>query len=145
MHNKRFLVKKRVSHNIIRVITQEAKMNTIIKMLIKNAIQNNILVHTSVPMGEKYSIKNQQGIEILSVINGWATNYYSISVNNQNVLSVKWDESAGKPLTNDQKDMVDIINACKEKIDLQETAHSMNHNEMEIANFLQKSLCNLHH
>lgn len=113
-------------------------------MLIKNVIQNNMLIHYSVPAGDKYSIKNN-GVEILSVINGWANNYYCISVNNKNVLSVKWDETNSKPLTTEQKDMIDIINVCKEKIDLQETAHSMNHNEMETANFLQKSLCELHH
>ena len=116
-------------------------MNKIIKMLIKETIHNNRLVRTSVPMGDKYTIFDKSGKEILSVINGWATNNYNIFVNNKNVLSVIWDQSNSKPLTKEQKDMVDIINACKEKNDLQETAQTMNGPELELANFLQQSLC----
>ncbi|MBR5355214.1 MAG: hypothetical protein IK122_03755 [Alphaproteobacteria bacterium] len=120
-------------------------MNRIIKMLIKETIHNNRLVQTAVPVGEKYTIFDKIGHEILSVINGWATNNYYVSVNNKNVLSVRWDQSNSKPLTPEQKDMVDIINACKEKIDLQETAQTMNASELELANFLQQSLCNVKH
>ena len=52
--------------------------------------------------------------------------------------------SLSKPLDKDQKDMLDIINACKEKIDLQETAKTMDNSELETANFLQQSLCSTH-
>ena len=41
--------------------------------------------------------------------------------------------------------MLDIINAAKEKLDLQETAQTMNGHELELANFLQKSLCHIKH
>lgn len=116
-------------------------MNKIIKILIKETIHNNRLVQTSVPMGEKYTIFDKSGHEILSVINGWASGTYNVYVDKKSVLSVRWDESKSKPLTNDQKTMVDIINACKEKIDLQETAQTMKPNELELAKFLQKSLC----
>ena len=118
-------------------------MNKIIKMLITETIHNNRLIRTSVPMGDKYTIIDKSRNEILSVINGWATNDYSVSVNHKTVLSVRWDQTNSKPLTPDQKDMVDIINACKEKIDLQETAQTMNARELEMANFLQQSLCNV--
>lgn len=118
-------------------------MNKIIKMLIKETIHNNRLVRAAVPAGEKYTVFDKSGHEILSVINGWATNSYHVSVNNKNILSVRWDQTDSKPLTSDQKDMVDVINACKEKIDLQETAQTMNGNELELANFLQQSLCNV--
>jgi len=120
-------------------------MNKIIKMLIKETIHNNRLVRTAVPAGEKYTIFDKAGHEILSVINGWATNNYYASVNNKNVLSVRWDQSNSRPLTPEQKDMVDIINACKEKIDLQETVQTMSGNELEMAKFLQQSLCNMKH
>ena len=120
-------------------------MNKIIKMLIKETIHNNRLVHEATSIGDKYIIIDKTGNEILSVINGWATNNYSIFVNKKNILSVRWDQSNSKPLTSDQKDMVDIINACKEKIDLQETAQTMNSRELELAQFLQKSLCNIKH
>lgn len=120
-------------------------MNKIIKMLIKETIHNNRLVRSSVPVGEKYTVFDKQGHEILYIINGWATNNYSVSVNNKNILSVRWDQSNSKPLTSEQKDMVDIINACKEKIDLQETAQTMNGHELELANFLQQSLCSVKH
>nr|MBQ0091224.1 hypothetical protein [Candidatus Enterousia merdequi] len=120
-------------------------MNKIIKILIKEIIHNNIVTPTQTNSGEKYSVFTKNGKEILSVINGWAINYYSIFVNGKNVLSVRWDASNSKPLTKDQKDVIDIINAAKEKIDLQETAQTMNANELEIANFLQSSLCNLRH
>jgi len=120
-------------------------MNKIIKMLIKETIHNNRLVHEATNTGDKYIIIDKNGNEILSVINGWATNNYYISVNKKNILSVRWDETNSKPLTNDQKDMIDIINACKEKIDLQETAQTMNNHELELAKFLQQSLCNIKH
>ena len=120
-------------------------MNKIIKMLIKETIHNNRLVRNAVPAGEKYIILDKNGHEILSVINGWATNNYYVSVDKKNVLSVRWDQSDSKTLTSDQKDMVDIINACKEKIDLQETAQTMNGHELELANFLQQSLCSVKH
>ena len=120
-------------------------MNKIIKMLVKETIHNNRLVRSAVPVGEKYTILDKQGHEILTVINGWATNSYYVSVNNKNILSVRWDQSNSKPLTSDQKDMVDIINACKEKIDLQETAQTMNGHELELAKFLQQSLCDIKH
>lgn len=120
-------------------------MNKIIKMLIKETIHNNRLVRTSVPVGEKYTVLDKTGHEILSVINGWATNNYYVSANNKNILSVRWNQSDSKPLTSDQKDMVDIINACKEKIDLQETAQTMSGHELELAKFLQQSLCNTNH
>ena len=120
-------------------------MNRVIKMLIKETIHNNILRHEKMNTGDKYRIFDQDGREILSIINGWATNYYSIYVNGKNILSVRWDETNSRPLTNDQKDMLDIINAAKEKIDLQETAQTMNVNELNIANFLQKSLCTVKH
>ena len=116
-------------------------MNKIIKMLIQENIHNNIMVHTKTNTGDKYIIFDNRGNEILSVDNGWATNHYNVIVNNKNILSVKWDESNSKPLTDEQKDMIDILNACKEKIDLQETAQTMNPKELELANFLQKSLC----
>ena len=118
-------------------------MNKIIKMLITETIHNNRLIRTSVPMGDKYTIIDKSRNEIMSVINGWATNDYSVSVNHKTVLSVRWDQTNSKPLTPDQKDMVDIINACKEKIDRQETAQTMNARELEMANFLQQSLCNV--
>lgn len=120
-------------------------MNKIIKMLIKETIHNNRLVATSVPVGEKYAVFDRTGHEIMSIINGWATNTYNVFVDNKNVLSVIWDQTNSKPLTPEQKDMVDIINAAKEKIDLQETAQTMNGHELELANFLQQSLCNIKH
>ena len=116
-------------------------MNKIIKMLIKESIHNNMIVPTRTNIGDKYFLYDNQGQEILSIINGWATNYYCINVNKKTILSVRWDESKSKPLTSDQKDMLDIINAAKEKIDLQETAQTMTSSELELANFLQKSLC----
>ena len=64
-----------------------------------------------------------------------------IFVNRKPVLSVRWDETNSRPLDSEQKDMLDIINVCKEKIDLQETVQTMSQNELETANFLQKSLC----
>ena len=120
-------------------------MNKIIKMIIKETIHNNRLVHEANNMGDKYIIIDKFGNEILSVINGWTSNYYSIYVDKKNILSVRWDQTNSKPLTKDQKDMVDIINACKEKIDLQETAQTMNGHELELANFLQQALCNVKH
>ncbi len=116
-------------------------MNRIIKMLIKEAIHNNVLIHTKINTGDRYTIFDRSGDEILSVDNGWATNNYDISVNQRNMLSVKWDETKSKPLSKDQKDMLDIINACKEKIDLQETAQTMTPQELQVANFLQHALC----
>ncbi|MBR5904034.1 MAG: hypothetical protein IKZ49_00695 [Alphaproteobacteria bacterium] len=120
-------------------------MNKIIKLLIKENIHNNLLNITKTNIGDKYTIFNHKKQEILSVLNGWATNIYSISINGKNILSVKWDETNSRPLTPEQKDMIDIINTCKEKIDLQETAQTMNGQELEIANFLQNSLCNFKH
>ena len=120
-------------------------MNKIIKMLVKETIHNNRVNHQALNIGDKYTVFDKSGRQILYVINGWATNNYSIFVNNRNILAVHWDQSNSKPLTPEQKDMVDIINACKEKIDLQETAQTMNGNELELANFLQQSLCNLKH
>ena len=84
---------------------------------------------------------DKNGREILSVINSWATNHYDIKVNKKTILSVRWDETNSRPLDKNQKDMIDIINTCKEKIDFQETAQTMNSYELETANFLQKSLC----
>jgi len=114
-------------------------------MLIKETIHNNRINHKALNIGDKYTIFDKNGYEILIVINGWSTNNYSVFVNNKNVLSVHWDQSNSKPLTPDQKDMVDIINACKEKIDLQETAQTMTITELEMAKFLQKSLCDIRH
>ena len=116
-------------------------MNKVLKMLIKETIHNNILHHDRTNTGDKYTVFDSHGKEILSVDNGWAKNYYSISINKKNILAVRWDETNGKPLTKDQKDMIDIINVCKEKIDLQETAQTMTGHELEMANFLQHSLC----
>ncbi len=118
-------------------------MNKILKMLIKESIHNNLLTHIKNNTGDKYIIFNRDGREILSVNNGWAINHYSIYVNGKNLLSVKWDETNSHPLDNNQKDMLDIINVCKEKIDFQETIQTMNSNELETANFLQKSLCSV--
>lgn len=116
-------------------------MNKVIKMLIKEAIHNNLIIHEKIAMGDKYIVIGKNKKQILTIINGWANNFYSINVDGKNVLSVKWDESNSKPLTNDQKDMIDILNVAKEKIDLQETAQTMNTNELEMARFLQQSLC----
>ena len=120
-------------------------MNKVIKMLIQEIIHNNILIHTKMNTGDKYTVFGKNGREVLSVINGWATNHYSVFVNNKNVLSVKWDEGNEKPLTHEQKDMLDILNTVREKIDLQETAQTMNKSELELANFLQQSLCSVKH
>lgn len=126
-------------------MTNGGKMNKVIKMLIKEVIHNNVMVLTVMSIGDKYSVFDNSGREVLSIFNGWATNYYSISVNGKNILSVKWDETNSRPLTDDQKDMLDILNAAREKIDLQETAQTMNESELEIANFLQHALCTFKH
>lgn len=118
-------------------------MNKIIKMLIKESIHNNILTRIHNNTGDRYIIFDTNGREILSVDNGWAINRYSVYVNGKNLLSVKWDETNSRPLDKSQKDMLDIINACKEKIDFQETAQTMNTHELETAAFLQKSLCSV--
>lgn len=120
-------------------------MNKVIKMLIKETIHNNIIVPTKMNTGDKYSVFNKSRQEILSVINGWATNHYSVNVNGKTILSVKWNEEDDKPLSAEQKDMLDIINAAREKLDLQETAQTMNKSELDIANFLQQSLCSIKH
>ena len=120
-------------------------MNKVIKMLIKEIIHNNILIHTKISMGDKYTVFDKNGHEVLSIINGWATNQYSIYVDYKNILSVKWNETNERPLTPEQKDMLDILNVAKEKIDLQETAQMMNKSELEMANFLQQSLCAIKH
>ena len=120
-------------------------MNKVIKILIKEIIHNNIIISSKMNTGDKYSVFDKYGHEILSVINGWANNYYSISVNRKTLLSVKWDETNEKPLNGEQKDMLDIINAAKEKLDLQEMAQTMNRSELETANFLQQSLCSIKH
>lgn len=120
-------------------------MNRVIKILIKEIIHNNMLKQIQLNTGDKYTVFDRNGNEIISVINGWANNNYSVSVNNKTILSVRWDETNDKPLTSDQKDMLDLINAAREKIDLQETAQTMNKNELEIANFLQQSLCKIKH
>ena len=121
--------------------TKGQKMNKILKMLVKETIHNNIISVAKTNRGDEYKIFGKNGREILYVINGWAINQYSLFVNGKNILSVKWDETNNKPLTSEQKDMIDMINACKEKIDLQETAQTMSSQELEIANFLQQSLC----
>ncbi len=118
-------------------------MNKVIKMLIKEIIHNNLLAHIKTASGDRYVIFAPNGTEILSIDNGWAKNNYSISVNNKIILSVRWDESNSRPLNHDQKDMLDIINTSKEKMDLQETAQTMNGSELETANFLQKFLCDI--
>ena len=120
-------------------------MNKVIKMLIKEIIHNNILIHNKISTGDKYTVFDKNGHEVLSIINGWATNQYSIYVDYKNILSVKWNETNERPLTHEQKDMLDILNAAKEKIDLQETAQMMNKSELELANFLQQSLCAIKH
>lgn len=120
-------------------------MNKVIKMLIKETIHNNIIITTKMNTGDKYSIFDKSGHEILSVVNGWATNHYSVMVNGKTILSVKWNENNDRPLSPEQKDMLDIINAAKEKLDLQETAQTMNKSELEMANFLQQSLCSIKH
>ena len=120
-------------------------MNKVIKMLIKETIHNNIIIPTKMNTGDKYSVFDKSGREILSILNGWATNHYSVQVNGKTVLSVKWNEENAKPLTADQKDMLDIINAAREKLDLQETAQTMSKPELDIANFLQQSLCSIKH
>ena len=120
-------------------------MNKVLKMLIIETIHNNVIVHDKIIMGDKYIVFNRNKQEILSVINSWANNFYSVFVNGKPVLSVKWDETNSRPLTPDQKDMLDILNVAREKIDLQETAQTMNKNELEIANFLQQSLCSTKH
>lgn len=116
-------------------------MNKVLKMLIKEIIHNNILHHEKTNTGDKYTIFDNSSKEILSIDDGWARNHYSVSINKKPALAVRWDETNGKPLTKDQKDMIDIINVCKEKIDLQETAQTMTGKELEMANFLQRSLC----
>lgn len=118
-------------------------MNKVIKMLIKETIHNNIVVPNKMNTGDKYSVFDKSGREILTITNGWANNHYSVSVNNKTLLSMKWDENNERPLSNEQKDMLDIINAAKEKLDLQETAQTMNKSELEMANFLQQSLCDI--
>ena len=120
-------------------------MNKVIKMLIKETIHNNIIIPTKMNTGDKYTIFDKSGHEILSIINGWATNHYSVSVNNKTILSVKWNEENEKPLSPEQKDMLDIINTVKEKLDLQEIAQTMTKPELEMANFLQQSLCAVKH
>ena len=117
-------------------------MNKVLKMLIKETIHNNIIHHNHTNTGDIYTIYGKNGTEILSVVNGWATNHYSVSINKRIILSVKWDETNSHPLSPEQKDTLDIINACKEKVDLQETAQTMNTHEFEMAKFLQNSLCN---
>ena len=118
-------------------------MNKVIKMLIKEIIHNNILAHIKTNSGDRYVILSPNGNEILSIDNGWAKNNYSISVNKRVILSVRWDETNSRPLNGEQKDMLDIINVSKEKMDLQETAQTMNASELETANFLQKYLCDI--
>ena len=120
-------------------------MNKVIKMLIKEIIHNNIIITKKISTGDIYTVFDKMGNEVLSVVNGWATNHYSIAVNKKNILSVKWDEINERPLTPEQKDMLDILNAIREKIDLQETAQTMNKSELEMANFLQQSLCSVKH
>ena len=121
--------------------TEGFDMNKVLKMLIKETIHNNRLYHERNNTGDKYTVFSNHGLEILSVKDGWATNHYSISIDQKPVLAVKWDQTNSKPLTKDQKDMIDIINVCKEKIDFQETAQAMTGRELEMANFLQRSLC----
>ena len=118
-------------------------MNKVLKILIKETIHKNKMIIRKTPTGDQYIFFDKKGGEILSVLNGWATNNYNIVVNGKTILSVKWDESKSKPLSPEQKDMLDIINVCKEKQDLQETAQTMNGHELEIANFLQRSLCTI--
>lgn len=118
-------------------------MNKIIKMLITETIHNNRIIRTANAAGDRYIIVDKSGRQIMTVVNGWAINNYYISANNKNILSVQWDASDGKPLTSQQKDMIDIINACKEKIDFQETAQTMNSHELELAKFLQQHLCHI--
>lgn len=120
-------------------------MNKVLKMLIIETIHNNIIINNKITTGDKYTVFGKNKQEILSVINSWANNFYSVFVNGKPVLSVKWDETNSRPLTPDQKDMLDILNVAREKIDLQETAQTMNKNELEIANFLQQSLCSTKH
>ena len=143
MNNNRFLVKTAPKKHIIKSQSTRGNdnMNKILKMLIKEAIHNNVLIHTKMNTGDRYTIFNKNGDEVLSVNNGWATNNYDVSVDQRKILSVRWDESKSKPLSKEQKDMLDIINACKEKIDLQETAQTMTPMELQMANFLQNSLC----
>lgn len=118
-------------------------MNRILKMLIKEILHNNTIHHSKNNTGDKYTVFDQNGREIVSVNDGWAIKRYSVYVNQKPMLSVKWDETNSRPLTNDQKDMLDIINVCKERLDLQETAQTMTQEELNTANFLQKSLCDV--
>ena len=122
-------------------VKQGDNMNKVLKMLVKETIHNNRLYHERDANGDNYTVFNNHGHEVLSVKDGWAKNHYSISIDKQPVLAVKWDQTDSKPLTPEQKDMIDIINVCKEKIDLQETAQAMTGRELKMANFLQHSLC----
>ncbi len=92
-------------------------MNKDVKAKVLRIIENGMVVSETLRKSIIYTVlTTKEKVPTVVVYNGWGESRYRVRLNNKVVLSVQWsDEPFNINITPDERDALEIVNACIKK------------------------------
>ena len=98
-------------------------MNNLLKQTIINTTKHSNVVLTRHPGIDEYIIKDANGKILMEYTNGWDYGLYTLTINGT-TFSIEWYENNNKAMSQEQRDMFDILRAISNRYTDLERAHN---------------------
>ena len=89
-------------------------MNNLLKKTIIDTVKRSNVVLTRYPGIDEYIVKDNAGNILMEYSNGWDYGKYTLTINGI-TFDIEWYESANKAMTQDQRNMFDILHAISDR------------------------------
>ena len=89
-------------------------MNNLLKQTIINTIKHSNVVLTRYPGIDEYIVKDTNGKILMEYTNGWDYGLYTLIINGT-TFSIEWYENNNKAMSQEQRDMFDILRAISNR------------------------------
>lgn len=98
-------------------------MNNLLKQTIINTIKHSNVVLTRYPGIDEYIVKDTNGKILMEYTNGWDYGLYTLIINGT-TFSIEWYENNNKAMSQEERDMFDILRAISNRYTELERAHN---------------------
>ncbi|MBO5739655.1 MAG: hypothetical protein J6R52_01140 [Alphaproteobacteria bacterium] len=89
-------------------------MNNLLKQTIIDTANRNNVVLTRHPGIDEYIVKDVNGNILMEYTNGWDYGLYTLTIHGT-TFKIEWYENANKAMTQEQRDMFDILHTISNR------------------------------
>ena len=89
-------------------------MNNLLKQTIINTVERNNVILTRHPGIDEYIVKDANGKILMEYTNGWDYGLYTLTIHGI-TFHIEWYENNNKAMSQEQRDMFDILHAISDR------------------------------